>query len=233
MSMVFTTHHVEATRKPDDNERDWVNWVQYLHRHLGYQGHKEPEDIAVNGCKWGTWVTFPNKIVAIATKVGPWKRPEELFRSLDFIAIYKHPRSYQEHCLAYLADSSPTEQQKQIVIYALECLWVEAYVDFAKACYQLYKQQLLSASLFQMVLSFEFLRIHPIVTKYKDRSVQTFLQQVQSELGPDTPIGLQIEKILSGKLSKAWEKKRESPYLHYKDKLPFVEIIVRHDVSRC
>ena len=86
MSMGSTPHHGEAKYQPED--RDWASWAEYLHHYPDYQEHQEPEDIAVNGCRWGTWVTFPNKIVAIATKVGPWERPEALFRSQDFIAMY-------------------------------------------------------------------------------------------------------------------------------------------------
>lgn len=120
MSTISTPHLVEAKYQPED--RDWASWVEYLHHYPDYQKHQEPEDITVNGCKWGTWVTFPNKIIAIATKVGPWEHPEALFRSQDFIAMYQHPGYYQEQCLAYLADSRPTEQQKQIAIYVLEGL---------------------------------------------------------------------------------------------------------------
>ena len=160
MSTIATPHLVEAKYSPEG--RDWVSWVDYLHHYPDYQNHQEPEDIAVNGCRWGTWVTFPNKIIAIATKVGPWEHPEAFFRSQDFIALYQHPGYYRKHCLAYLADSRPTEQQKQIAIYAMECLWVEGYIDFAKACYQLYKEQRLSAALFQLVLGFELVRVHPL-----------------------------------------------------------------------
>ena len=223
MYIVFIPHHVEGQYQPKD--REWSSCAEYLYHYPDYQAHQEPEDIAVNGCRWGTLVTFPNKIVAIATKVGSWERPEALFRSQDFIAMYKHPSYYQKPCVAYLADSRPSEQEKQIAIYALENLNEERYVEFAKHCYLLYKQHQLSAALFQLVLSFEFLRIHPLVVYYNRRSVQEFLKQVQTELGGDTPIGLQIENILSGDLSKAWKRKEESPYFNYHYALPFIETI--------
>lgn len=122
----------------------------------------------------------------------------------------------KEQCLAYLAGSTPTEQQKQIAIYAMEYFSVEGYINFAQACYQLYKKEQLSEALFQLVLSFELVRVHPLVKPpYYPEKVHTFLQQVQEELGPDTPIGLQIEEILSGRLAKEWERKGPSPYLHY------------------
>jgi hypothetical protein len=209
------------------NDEDWANWAHYLDRYPDYRKHQEPQDISTNGCKWGAWVTFPNKIDAIAAKVGDWKDPTVLFNSLDFVAIYKHPDDYYEHCLAYLNDDKHPEQKKKIVIYALENMY--HYLSFAKSCYKLYQQQKLSEDLFQTVLGFELLHIHPLVAPDKDESrkkrTHLFLQQVHAELGSHTLIGQYIEAIVSGKLAQAWARKGPSPHLHYKDPLPIIEII--------
>ncbi len=101
------------------NDGAWVNWAHYLCKYPDYKKHQEPQDISINGCKWGTWVTFSNKIDAIAAKVGEWKDPTVLFNSLDFVAIYKHPDRYYEHCLAYLNDCRHPECQKKL----LSMLW--------------------------------------------------------------------------------------------------------------
>jgi hypothetical protein len=143
----------------DQDDRDWANWAHYLCEYPDYRKHQEPQDIATNGCKWGTWVTFPNKIDAIVAKIGDWKDPSALFNSLDFVAIYKHPDHYHKHYLAYLGDDKYPECQKKIVIYALENMY--RYLSFAKSCYELYQQQKLSEDLFQTVLGFGLLRIHP------------------------------------------------------------------------
>lgn len=209
------------------DDGDWANWAHYLDRYPDYRKHQEPQDIKTNGCKWGTWVTFPNKIDAIAAKVGDWEDPTALFNSLDFVAIYKHPDHYYEHCLAYLNDPEHLEHQKQIVIYALENMY--DYLSFAKSCYKLYQQQKLSEDLFQLVLGFELLYTHPLVVPGEDTSrekrTHLFLQQVHTELGSHTPIGQYIETIVSGKRAQAWARKGPSPHLHYKDPLPVIEII--------
>ena len=209
------------------DDGDWANWAHYLDRYPDYRKHQEPQDIKTNGCKWGTWVTFPNKIDAIAAKVGDWEDPTALFNSLDFVAIYKHPDHYYEHCLAYLNDPEHLEHQKQIVIYALENMY--DYLSFAKSCYKLYQQQKLSEDLFQLVLGFELLYTHPLVVPGEDTSrekrTHLFLQQVRTELGSHTSIGQYIETIVSGKLAQAWARKGPSPHLHYKDPLPIIEII--------
>ena len=209
------------------NDEDWVNWAHYLCEYPDYRKYQAPQDIATNGCKWGAWVTFPNKIDAIAAKVGDWKDPTVLFNSLDFVAIYKHPGHYYEHCLAYLSDHKYPEHQKKIVIYALENMYY--YLSFAKSCYKLYQQRKLSEDLFQTVLGFELLHIHPLVAPDEDASrkkeTRLFLQQVHAELGNHTPIGQHIEAIVSGKLAQAWARKGPSPHLHYKDPLPVIEII--------
>ena len=102
-----------ASAKSSPVREDFVNWMDYLWKYPDYRAHQEPEDITVNGCQWGTWVTFPNKIIAIEAKIGPWEHPEALFGSQDFIAMYQHPDHYLSHCLAYLADHKPTIQQKK------------------------------------------------------------------------------------------------------------------------
>ncbi len=210
-------------------KRDYRNWVDYLCTNCDYRDHTEPKDIYKYGCKWGTWVTFPNKIAAIEAKVGPWKPPEALFRSQDFIAMYKHPGYYWKHVLDYLSDPNYTETQKKIAIYGLENLSYEPYLSFAKSCYKLYKHQRLSEALLEMVLSFEFLRIHPLVTalryKYEKSVIEPFLREIQSYIGDTTAVGLQIEKILSGKLAEDWNQKKASNYIDYRNRLPFSKTI--------
>lgn len=207
------------------DEAEWVNWAHYLCKYPDYRQHQEPQDIATKGCKWGTWLTFSNKIDAIAAKVGDWKTPTALFSSLDFVAIYKHPNHYREHCLAYLTSPEHPDCKKQIVIYALETMY--DYVSFAESCYKLYQQQKLSEDLLCLVLGFELLRIHPLVVPEQgnENKAHLLLQKIHTEIGSHTPIGQHIEAIVSGNLAQAWARKGPSLYLHYKDPLPIIDII--------
>lgn len=226
----FGTLPVKA-QGPEQNR--WLNWVDYVCHHPDYRQHQEPQEIATKGALWGTWVTFPNKIAAIAAKVRNWEDPTALFKSLDFVAMYKHPRHYYDHCLEYLADPKQPEQHKQIVIYALEQFGHLLAFD----CYKLYQQQKINEELFRLALGeFELLRIHPLVVNdirpgpfkwiacYPEEN-KKFLRQVQTEVGAQTPIGLQAEAILSGQLAKKWGTKGPSPLLHYCDKLPIAPTI--------
>jgi hypothetical protein len=190
----------------------WVNWPDYLDHYPDYRQHKEPQDIAKNGCNWGTWVTFPNKIAAIQSKVGHLKDPKQLFESLDFIAMYRHPIYYYKHCIEYLSGDY-TDEQKKIAIYALENLGLYPYIEFTKACYQLYKQRKLSSSLFQFVLCFELSYTHPLVKEYDNKKdVEKVLQQLKSEVIKDEALSNQIEEMLSDRLKKRWKHSYSSYY---------------------
>ncbi|AWN81998.1 hypothetical protein [Candidatus Cardinium hertigii] len=223
MSILFPIYHAIG-------REDFINWRDYLCHCPDYKKHQEPVDIAVNGCKWGTCIHFSNKVLAIEAKVGSWKEPEDLFQSQDFAAIYNHPCYYWKNAIAYLSDSNHSEKQKKIAIYGLEKLGEDHYLSFAKACYKLYKQKLFSDSLFQMVLCFEFLRIHPLVIGYQNGAIESFLKRVQLEIGTTTPIALQIKRILSGELLKEWKKKGLSTYYNYRYPIPIPEII--HKANR-
>jgi hypothetical protein len=222
---VTNTHNIEAHVQKEV----WINWAHYLSSYPDYRQHEEPENIAKKGCSWGTWVTFANKIAAIEAKVGAWQDPKQLFESLDFVAMYKHPGYYYNHYLAYLADIKHTENQKKILIYALELLNPKAYLNFTEGCYELYKEKLLSPSLFQLVLCFELLCKHPLVDPpYAEVEVIKFLQQLRSELHHDRDTSKCIESILSGKLLKGWHKKRDcglNNYLHYAEPLDIPEVL--------
>lgn len=227
IALILSTLSLFQAQAQDPEGNRWLNWVDYISYHPDYRQHQELQDIANQGAPWGTWVNFPNKIAAIAAKVKNWEDPTALFNSLDFVAIYKHPGYYYEHCLEYLADPQQPEQHKQIVIYALE----QHGYQLARDCYKLYQKQQLSEALFRLVLGgFELLRIHPLVVQdnlsdFDKKRVTTFLHQIQDEVGAHTPIGLQADAILSGQLAKKWGRKSRSPLLHYRDKLPIAPTI--------
>ena len=53
---------------PKYEEYPWKNIIHYFCLHPKYTDHKEPQDIAKNGCKWGVWITFPNKVSLLKPK---------------------------------------------------------------------------------------------------------------------------------------------------------------------
>ncbi|WP_109997042.1 hypothetical protein [Candidatus Cardinium hertigii] len=188
-------------------QNSWPNCAHYFISFPRYENHKEPTDLVQNGCKWGTWVTFSNKIIAIEWKVGAWQNPEELFSSKDFLAIYKHPSYYQRAVIAYIAESFPTDKQKKIAIYAMR--YTNDFYFFLKECFDLYKHKKLSKSLFETVLQLKFL--HPIynyiVSKAnRDAHFRSLLQQISKEEALDASLRNTITQMLSGDLIKASQK---------------------------
>ena len=76
---------------------EYPSWAFYLgSRHANFKHYQPPCDIKENGCPWGTWVTFPQKIEAIQIKVRNASNPMNLFYSKDFLAMYKHPIYYKQ-----------------------------------------------------------------------------------------------------------------------------------------
>lgn len=227
IALLLNTLNLSPVQAQGPERNRWLNWIDYVSYHPDYRQYQEPQDITTKGAQWGTWVTFPNKIAAIATKVRNWDDPTSLFKSLDFVAIYKHPGHYYDHCLEYLANPQQPEEHKKIVIYAME----QHGYRLARACYELYQKRQLSENLFRVALGdFDLLRIHSLVTQnrhgdFDKKNLTAFLQKVQSEVGTQTPIGIHIESIISGQLAKKWVRKGPSPLLHYRDKLPVAPTI--------
>lgn len=109
LSVLFTQNYTY------ENQNSWENCAHYFSTFPKYENYKEPLDLTQHGCNWGAWITFSNKIIAIEIKAGPWEKPEELFRSKEFLAMYKHPTYYQEAILDFLAESAPTDVQKKLL----------------------------------------------------------------------------------------------------------------------
>ncbi|WP_243518811.1 hypothetical protein [Candidatus Cardinium sp. cBcalN1] len=187
----------------------WLNCAHYFISFPRYENHKEPTDLLENGCKWGTWVTFSNKVIAIELKVGQWEHPEELFRSKDFLVMYKHPSYYQQAVLAYLAESFPTDKQKKIAIYAMR--YTYDFYTFLKECFKLYRHKKLSKSLFETVLQLKFLfPTYDYVASESNRDACfiALLQQIRKEEILDGSLRKTITQVLSGNLIK---KSKEHP----------------------
>ncbi len=209
----FTSSFVYA------QQNSWPNCAHYFISFPRYENHKEPTNLVQNGCKWGIWVTFSNKIIAIELKVGSWKNPEELFNSKDFLAMYKHPSYYQKAVLAYLAESFPTDKQKEIAIYAMR--YTYDFYSFLKECFELYRHKKLSKALFETVLQLKFL--HPAYDYVasevsKDPHFRSLLQQISKEKVLNVSLRRTITQVLSGDLSKtSQEHRRDAIFESHRD----------------
>ena len=180
------------------HQQKWKNCVHYLSKFPSYRDYKPPDDSLKSGCAWGNWVTFSQKIIAIETKVGKWKNPIDLFRSKDFLAMYKHPEYYTKHVLAYLGLSGPTSDQKRICIYAMRKS--REYTLLLKTCFSLYKQERLSATIFQDLLNLKFTYPNKYVFTQclSDKVLHNLLEKISNELEIDYTVKNFIKKTLSG-----------------------------------
>lgn len=132
--LLHATTHSNHTRY----KKKYINfpsWTIYLYNHPGYHNYQSPNNIKKHGCKWGTWVTFAQKIEAIQAHVGRFTHPSDLFYSKDFLAIYKHPDYYKQAMLGYLSSKNYALEQTKIAIYTSiqNGLWL------CEASYKLYK----------------------------------------------------------------------------------------------
>ncbi|MBX9889904.1 MAG: hypothetical protein K2X94_01385 [Amoebophilaceae bacterium] len=201
-STISTTH--------DPHNRgyvDWPSWATYLFHHPGYKDYQLPADITKNGCHWGSWVTFSQKIEAIQARVGPFTDPRELFRSKDFLVMYKHPDYYKDAVLDYLVDERHTLEEKKIAIYASSRLYLW------KKCYQLYQEKKIDALLLEWTFSIHLGNF--IAQKHTGNCYENplktlhphdvhFLERVTQEIPKESVLHRDIQSILHNNFPEIW-----------------------------
>ncbi|WP_109997054.1 hypothetical protein [Candidatus Cardinium hertigii] len=207
---------------------DWPSWAIYLYRHPGYKPYQPFTDIKKYGCNWGNWVTFPQKIEAIQARVGYMHNPSALFRSKDFLVIYKHPAYYKQAFLDYLVDKRYTLEQKKIAIYATVRLgsflcW-ETY-------YQLYKKKEIGLSLLELLLainlSYRF--VNPPEKLMKEECV--CLERIQNNIPKGSSLYNAIKSILDHQFPKSWYRHRmfcdnqDASHGYYVAPFPFYDML--------
>ncbi|MDD9140083.1 MAG: hypothetical protein NQ127_04190 [Candidatus Cardinium sp.] len=176
---------------------EWKNCVHYLMQFPNYEGYQPPQDILKEGCPWGNWVTFPQKILTIEVKVSPWKDPIELFKSKDFEAMYHYPDYYQEAVLDYLANPDYNDNQKKICVYAMR--HISDIIDLLEEVYYLYQAKKLSTSVFEILVKQVFIVTEP--HKWVNKRKNKLLDLLQAIVDmPVTTVSLKkvIKRALSG-----------------------------------
>ncbi|MBX9890456.1 MAG: hypothetical protein K2X94_04255 [Amoebophilaceae bacterium] len=215
-----------------NNESSILGWINYLSGapFLNYTTYATPVDITKNGCKVGALVTFPQKIEAIACKIGDWQDPKALLTSKDFLVRYKPPNNNWEESMAYLANLNYPEENKKIAIYAMELLSRDKYLTYLERAYQLYITGKLSAELLSTVICFDFLHYHRIVlsqhNRFDGKKIVAFLEKIMANPVLPNGIALKIKKIVSGELLALWEKEPDrDEYNVYNYPFKFSKII--------
>ncbi|WP_204594657.1 hypothetical protein, partial [Cardinium endosymbiont of Culicoides punctatus] len=192
-----------------ENALGFPSWTVYLHGHPGYKNYQIPNNIMQDGCHWGTWVTFPQKVEAIQAAVGRYTHPIELFRSKDFLVIHKHHGYYYEAILDYLVDSRYTLEQKKISIFAL----TQSY-QLCEDAYRLYKTNKINEHLLDLIFSIKISNLiaqnhvgkpyENVLAALKKAGVYSFLIQVHKELDKTTRLYKELTELFNNIFPKTW-----------------------------
>ena len=186
---------------------DWPSWAIYLHQHPGYKGYQPPNNITKNGCQWGTWVTFAQKIQAIQAHVGDFKHPSALLHSKDFLVMYKHPLYYREAILDYLIGKNYNLMQKKIAIYA------SPPCGLCEVSYQLYQEKKIDLSLLELIFAINlgnFIAVHAVGNFYEN-IVKTLhpatcklLEKISKEIPTNTVLYKDVIAVLNNHFPETW-----------------------------
>ena len=179
----------------------WRNTIHYFHQYPHYIAYKEPKDIIKNGCRWGVWVTFSTKVLAIEAKVGNWSKLKDLFHSMDFLAMYKHPLYYKQAALSYLREDFPTIDQKKIVIYGMSNT---PFGFLLREYYTLYQQKKMAIEIFECVLQLQLLHIYDRLDLKREMQLCITLSEISSDRTISESLREKYSKILSGKVPQEW-----------------------------
>ena len=205
---------------------NWPSWAFYLYKHPGYKDYKPPENITKYGCKWGAWVTFPQKIEAIQAKVRNISNPANLLLSKDFLAMYKHPVYYYKAILDYLIDKTYTLEQKTIALYIDQPSLEQAY--------KLYKEKKINSTLLSLICAISFSKRFEsncsLTNQPKNLYWETekpLLEQMLKELPKHMPLYKALQSVFNQVFPKTWEKYLMSTGEYYRQHccLPFQNII--------
>lgn len=221
-------------------ERHYVDWhslFRYLSDHsvFDYASYEPITDIKKYGCNRGAWITFPQKIEAIEARVGNITTTLDLFRSKDFLAMYKYPRYYWEAFLDYIVDDSYTLSQKQIATYAmLHGPGTRERIEIAEKFYQLYNTKKINADVLELLLAVNIANhIRWEFEKEIWPDYHIVLKKIQESISKDSSLYANLSVVLSDYvLPKAWERYRVhvprdgSGYWYYTQKFPFYASLI-------
>ena len=224
-----TTLHAQFANDP--------SWFAYfVNRGTDYKNYKVPIDISKNGCMWGKWITFAQKIETIQIKARDISNPINLFYSKDFLAMYKHPLYYRKAILEYLTNKNYNLDQKAIAIYSA------SNTDLYKSAFDLYKKEKIDLETLSLVFSINlgnlvtYSDIPKVIERSLSPNLSSFIKQIMPEIPRDSSLYKDLETLLGLKIPENWKpyllsgkKLSDGTYYdvtHDKDILPFYDIIL-------
>lgn len=158
-----------------------------------------------SACTWPQAISFEEKIRLIAEQVGVWHHSTELFRSMDFAVMYRHPKTYHRYVIQLLKDPQIPLEHKQIALYGMEQLDVTDYIKIAQHCCTWYRSGTFPRVLLEMAMAYDLAGDHPMVIHYQDKSVQEVLYNVQQQNSLPADTLAYFMAIQTGKMCRMWQ----------------------------
>ncbi|MBI2386430.1 MAG: hypothetical protein HYV14_10500 [Elusimicrobia bacterium] len=151
---------------------------------------------------------FRDRMSRIEKKVVDLTAPSDLFRSPDFLQVYKDPKTYVEDSLEFLKSPDVSDTRKLIAAYSMQRLKTPDYLKFLDGVLGLLKTEKVSPNVFQTA-AFPTLEWNTTLQEnYKDPAVIAFLKKAKTVVKSDEDRKY-IDRILSGAAAQDVEDMRD------------------------
>lgn len=145
-------------------------------------------------------ITYTNAIDSINIKVVDLTYLQDLLRIDDFVSIYSCSEKYLHDAENYLQDSSFDEQRKTIVVYSMQNLNYDDYVEFFNFCTKLYLEKKISHKVIKCVISPGPEWNNYLSSSFLKFSIRKRLIKIQEFNKKDKQLDKIVKMTLSGKL---------------------------------
>ncbi|TSJ81358.1 hypothetical protein [Cardinium endosymbiont of Dermatophagoides farinae] len=170
---------------------------------------------------WPQRLFLEEKLTLILQEVGHFKTILELFKSKDFVIMYRYPKSYLPYVLKLLENPAVKSELKAIAIYAMEQLEIAGYLTLLNSAWESYQKKELDRELLERILYYELAGEHPIVKHYADPNVSHLLETIWRASNGTSKT--QLGKIISGEIWKLWQQKKVGASFQWgKKPFPFI-----------
>jgi hypothetical protein len=150
-------------------------------------------------CQSESYSQYQGCIQAIHRQVVDLTASDDLFEASNFVAIYSDPNAYLTNAMRYLGDVTNSDECKMIVVYSLQRLQLDDYVNYERNLLHLARAGSLSKSALNKAVFPALEWSTKIQINFEKPNVRKLLQEcVQSDL--ITPENKAYSRdVLSGK----------------------------------
>lgn len=133
--------------------------------------------------------------------------PSDLFGIKEFLIISKSPKEYLPIAKKLISDETLTEQQKLIIVYGMQELLWQDYLEFLSSATVDFNNKEVEESVIELIISPTHDWSTRIAAKYNDPTLKSLLESIKTL--KDSKLNNEINRILSGQ---ARESAINSPF---------------------